>query len=487
MAARARPAALTGARRVPAPLVASMLAAVVAALAWTCALPPIQGPDEDSHVAYVQKIAAGHTIPWHPGGAPADPGSPYSRELAYALTYGAVTPAWANPAAQPARTPSDAAIWRSFDAQLPPGSAADGGFTLAMRNPPLYYLYETLPYAATSGLGIFDRVFAMRLANIPALLAVVVFTWLLVGELLGRRRWLQALASLAVALQPQLVQMTAVVNPDVLLAGIWAAALYVMVVLVKRGPARGRIAWLAVLALASCLTQPRGVAIVIPAAAALALALWRRRPPARRGARRALLGGAALVALAGVAVLVYYALLGQVSGPHLRELASYLWQFYLPKLPFMSPSISHSFGVRQVFVERLFGGFANLEANFSPRVYTALTVVGALVLASALVGVVRRRGDVRRRLDVVVVALLAPIGYLAVLHAAAFRSLLTSPDPVITGRYLLPLLPFYGVALALAVAWLPRRWGPVAAGALVAGIVVLQIAAMGVLFARFYA
>jgi hypothetical protein len=86
-----------------------------------------------------------------------------------------------------------------------------------------------------------------------------------------------------------------------------------------------------------------------------------------------------------------------------------------------------------------------------------------------------------------VVALLAPIGYLAVLHAAAFRSLLTSPDPVITGRYLLPLLPFYGVALALAVAWLPRRWGPVAAGALVAGVVVLQIAAMGVLFARFYA
>jgi hypothetical protein len=153
----------------------------------------------------------------------------------------------------------------------------------------------------------------------------------------------------------------------------------------------------------------------------------------------------------------------------------------------MDTSWSHSFGVRQVFVERLFGGFANLEANFSQRMYTALVLIGAVVLASALVGAVRRRADVRRRFDVVVVALLAVTGYLAVLHVVAFRTLLGFPDSVITGRYLLPLLPLYGVTLALAVAWLPRRWGPVAAGTLVGGVVVLQVAAMAVLFARFYA
>ena len=201
-----------------------------------------------------------------------------------------------------------------------------------MRYPPLYYLYAALPYEATSGLGIFDRVFAIRLANIPALLAVVVFTWLLAGELFGRRRWLQALATIAVALEPQLIHMTAVVNPDVFLAGIWAAALYLMVVLVKRGPTRGRIAWTAGLALASCLTQPRGVAIVIPAAAAIGLAFWRHRPsrapmgaPGVRRRRRARLRRR-------VAVLVDFALLGQVSGRHLRQFGSYLWQFYLPKL-----------------------------------------------------------------------------------------------------------------------------------------------------------
>jgi hypothetical protein len=278
-----------------------------------------------------------------------------------------------------------------------------------------------------------------------------------------------------------------VVNPDIFLAGIWAAALYLMVVLVKRGPTRGRIAWLAALGIASCLAQPRGVAIIIPGGAAIGLAFWRHRRPVRRWVRRAVAGGAAVVAVAGLAMLLDYALLGRFSAERLREFASYLWQFYLPKVSFMSPSVSHGFGVRQVFVERLFGGFANLEANFPHRVYTALELIFAIVLASALVGVVRRRADVRRRCDVVAVGLLAVVGYMAVLHVAAFRSLLGSPDPVITGRYLLPLLPLYGVTVALAVAWLPRRWGPVAAGALVGGVVLLQLAAMGVLFARFYA
>jgi hypothetical protein len=81
----------------------------------------------------------------------------------------------------------------------------------------------------------------------------------------------------------------------------------------------------------------------------------------------------------------------------------------------------------------------------------------------------------------------AVVGYMALLHAAAFRSLLTSADPVITGRYLIALIPLYGVAIALAVAWLPRRWAPVAGGVAVSGVLVLQLAAMAVLFARFYA
>ena len=36
-----------------------------------------------------------------------------------------------------------------------------------MRYPPLYYLYAAVPYEATSGLGIFDRVFEIALENAP--------------------------------------------------------------------------------------------------------------------------------------------------------------------------------------------------------------------------------------------------------------------------------------------------------------------------------
>jgi 4-amino-4-deoxy-L-arabinose transferase-like glycosyltransferase len=466
-------------------LVAILGVVVVAAVAWTCVLPPVQGPDEDSHVAYVQRIAETRSIPWTAvSPVPADPGLPYSTELAYALTFGSVTPSWGNPFARPARTEADVRYWRSQDATLPPGAAADGGYTPAMRNPPLYYLYETLPYAVASGGSIFDRVFAMRLGNLPALIAVVVFTWLLAGELFGRRQWLQALAALVVGLQPQLLHMTAIVNPDVFLAALWTAALYVMTIIVKRGPTRGRLAWLLALAAASCLTQPRGLAIVVPAIAVLAVLGWRRARPGR--SRRLATAGIAVTAAVGLAGLVYYAVDGDPSADRVRQFGSYVWQFYLPRLGFMDLSISPAYGVGDVF-DRFVGGFGMLEVTLPIGLLRALKITALVVAVLAVVGAIARRHELRRRLDLVVVYAAAAIGYVGLLHAVAFRSLLTSFDPVITGRYLLTLVWIYGLAVALAVAWLPRRLAPVAGGVALSGALLLQLAAIGVLFARFYA
>lgn len=459
--------------------------AAVAAVAWTCVLPPVQGPDEDGHVAYAQKIAETRTIPWSASGTPADPGSPYSTELAYALTFGAVTQAWRNPFARPARTDADVRIWERQSAALDPGSGGNGGFTPAMKNPPLYYVYAALAYAATPSGSIFDRVFAMRLANLPALLAVIAFAWLIAGELFGRR-WLQTLATAAVALQPQLLHMTAVVNPDVFLAAIWTAAIYAMTLIVKRGLSRGRLVALAALVVASCLTQPRGLAIVVPAAVALGVAVWDRRGAVDRRVRAAAIAAVAAVAVAAVAVFGVYALGGDLTVQRARQFGSYVWQFYLPELGFMTPSISPNYGVGQVF-DRFFGGFGMLEATFSGSVYRALKVAALVLGGLALAGIVARRRELLRRPGLAIVYAAAVGGYLALLHAAAFRSLLETSDPVITGRYLLPLVALYGVAIALGVSWLPRRWGPVAGGALISGLVILQLSAVGVLFARFYA
>jgi 4-amino-4-deoxy-L-arabinose transferase-like glycosyltransferase len=461
-----------------------MVVATVAAIAWTCVLPPVQGPDEDSHVAYAQRVAETRSIPWKlVNPPPADPGLPYSTEFAYAQTYGLITPAWGNPFARPGNTDADVRIWEAQDATLGPDAGADGGFTPSMTYPPLYYVYEALPYSAASGGSMFDRVFAMRLGNLPALLAVVVLTWLIAGELLGGRRWLQTLATLAVALQPQLLHMTAVVNPDVFLAAVWTAALYVMTLIVRRGPTRGRLAWLGGLAVASCLTQPRGLAIVAPVVVVLGLIGLRRTRAGR--ARRVALAAFALAIVTGLATLVYYALGGQLSAGGVRQFGSYLWQFYLPRLPFMDASVS-TYGIGEVF-DRFVGGFGMLEAVFPRSVLWGLKVAALVVAVLVLAGLIVRRRQVRRGLDVVLVYVAAALGYLALLHAVAYRSLLESTDPVVTGRYLLPLIALYGMANALAVAWLPRRWAPVAGGAAVSCVLLLQLAATGVLFTRFYA
>jgi 4-amino-4-deoxy-L-arabinose transferase-like glycosyltransferase len=467
--------------RVDASLVALMAASALAAVAWTCVLPPLEGPDEDSHVAYVQKIAETGTIPWARGETPEDLLAPYSTELAYALTFGAVTSTARNPAARPARTAADERIWSERDARLTDGQRADGRFTTAMKNPPLYYVYAALPYKVASGGSIFDRVFAMRLANIVALLVVVAFAWLIAGELLGGRRWLQALATAAVALQPQLVHMTAVVNPDVMLAAIWTAALYVMTVMLKRGASRAGFAALAALTIASALTQPRGLALVAPAALTVAVLALRRWPRARV----IIVSAIAAAGLACAYVLVAYALRGDVSASSVRQFGSYVWQFYLPDPGFLQDSIS-DFGIGHVF-DRYFGGFANLDATFTAGVFRSLKIASLAVALLALVGVIARRRELLRRPAVALVYAAAVVGYLALLHAVAYRSLLVSADPVITGRYMLPLVVIYGLAIALAVSWLPRRWGVAAGGVALAAVVLLQLAALAVTFERFYA
>jgi hypothetical protein len=58
---------------------------------------------------------------------------------------------------------------------------------------------------------------------------------------------------------------------------------------------------------------------------------------------------------------------------------------------------------------------------------------------------------------------------------------------VMTGRYLLPLITIYGLGIALAVSWLPRRVAGVAGGIVLGGLAVLQLGAMGILLERFYA
>lgn len=474
--------------RIPASLAVLLAVALVETLAWTFVMPPLQGPDEVGHFAYTQRIVEARSIPWRAaGGAPEAGTRPVSTEVERALLAAAILPSWGNPSGRPASTELEERRWDRAQEAVTSAERADGGFTSSMVNPPAYYLYESIPYAIASSGSVFDRALAMRLANLPLLAALVVFCWLIAGELLGRTRWLQTVATGAVVLQPQVIHLSATANPDIALAAIWSAALYVMIRMLKTAPSRPRLGWLVALVVLSSLTQPRGLALLIPAAVAVVLA-WRRHGPAGkvRGGRAVPIG-MAVAGACGLVLLAAYAMRWDVSIDRTRQLASYLWQFYLPRLDFMNESISPGWGVKQAFVDRLFGGYAQLEIAPPTWVLTALAIGAVAMIALAWVGIAARRQALARRADVAVVCAVMVVGYVVVLHVVAFRGLLIEPDPIITGRYLLPLMPLYGVAFALAVSWLPRRLAAPAGAVVLVALTVVQLEAFALLFERFYA
>jgi hypothetical protein len=474
--------------RIERPLLVLLALAVVQTLAWSILLPPLQGADEIGHVAYVQRMVETRSIPWFPGGNPGDPRPSYSTEADTAARWGGVLEVLLNPAARPPGSPVAERLWRDADAPLTHKDRANGGYSSSMVNPPLYYLYDSIPYAATDSLSFFDRVFAMRIFNLPLVIAVVWLTWLIAGELLGKRRWPQTLATAAVALNPQLMQLTGVVNPDIMLAAIWIAFFYLAIMAIRHGPTRGRVIGMVALCIASGLTHGRGLPIVVPAALVGISLLVRYARPSRRVLVAGAIGVAVIATGALYAALVY-ATVGDPSSLKLREFSSYLWQFYLPKLGFMNPAIGPLWHARQVFIDRFYGTYGGLDVVFTPGALQLLNELSEAAIVLAFVGLATtRREGLRRWPDIVATFAVGAAAYLFFMHLAAFRSLVSGAgDPVLTGRYLLPFMPVYGMAIALAVAWLPRRVAPVVAGAVVGGLCLLSIGAFGFAFARYYA
>ena len=491
--ATAGPGSLTAVRRVvgrlPGGLALILAVALVTGLAWCIVLPPLQGPDEISHFAYVQTIAETGSIPWH-SNAPANPGNAYSTEVEVAGRCSGVTGLAQNLSARAPASVVDERICFAELNRLPHGARSDGGFTSAEKNPPLYYLYETVPYLVFHHTTFFTRSFVMRLANLPILLALVVFTWLLAGELLlglPRGPALRALATVAVALNPQLTMMAATINPDLLLAALWTAGLWLSVLIARHGLTRARVGWLAVVCAMAAFTQGRGLPLIPVAALAVVAAVWQRRRPTGYAALVSV-GTGVFAVLAGVYLLLRYAVRDDVTLGRAEGFLSYLWQFYLPRLGFMRQPIHPGFGVRQVFIDRFLGTFAQLEVTFSPATLDFLSRAAEVTAVAAIVGLVVHWRRLARVPWVIAVLIVGAVGYLLLLHAVAYSSLLTfSGDPIITGRYMLPLLSLYGVGIALALSWLPRALSAVLTGATVAGLAVLQLGALAILVERFYA
>jgi hypothetical protein len=439
-------------------------------------------PDEAEHFAYVQSLAENGKRP--PRGPPDAPLFSTEERTAGALARtGGVL---ADTAYKPAWEPSAERAWRAAGARgLAPGDIAASGSQT--EHTPLYYASEAVPYAAASGGDLFGRLFLMRLWSGLLMLVTTAGAWLLIGELTGKDRVLQLAGAACVGLQPMATFISAGVNPDALLYAAYAIALWIGVRLVRRPPSAGAVAGLIGATVVAILAKPAGLALVPATAFVLALVARDRL----RGSRRAALAGAA----AGAGLLVAGVAVNRgVSGrapvdlqpATLRGFGTYLWDFYLPRLPFQHryPALSIDNPGWTVWVKHAWGSFGLLEVQFPGGVYVVLAAVALGFLVAA--GTALAKGRFRPGRATLIVFGLTAACLVAGIHWVDFQAVNGGGGRVIQGRYLLPLMPIVGVAVAAALSNLTRR-REAGAAVVLGGMAVLQLFSLAVVAGRYFA
>jgi hypothetical protein len=493
---RVRRPSLHAIRRIPRPLALLLVVAALLSAAWSLSTAQMQGPDEMDHIAYVAHLAETGKIPSATAG-----NTPYAPDQAQALYSEGWLRLLENRAVRPPWTALSEKTYRTFEDGLPQGAPGQGsGPNSVGKNPPLYYLYEAIGWKLTPAGHFFGRIFVLRLFSGLLLLALVTFTWLLAGEVF-RRRLPQTVATGVVALLPMNGFMSGVVNPDIMLATIYSLFLWTAVRTCRVGLTWQRAVGLSAITVAAVLTQGRGLALVPVLPVALIVAWLRHRQALRETIVSAASATATVIAgfvayrlvsaAAGGGAALYggEVNLGNSSVFNIRQMLSGIWQFYLPKLDQMAPRIGPPIGYRQLFVQQYFAGvFSSFDVYFPYWVYDLVQIFAGIgLLALYTVGLLRWRTIVARWAPAIVLATTALV-LLLFLHVASYRALVNgSNNPLIVGRYLLPLGPVLGVAAGTVIAGLPRRGAAAVGALLLAGLLMLSLGGLGLSLERFYA
>jgi 4-amino-4-deoxy-L-arabinose transferase-like glycosyltransferase len=477
-------------RRIPRPLALLLAVAALLSVAWTFTLAPMQGPDEPEHFNYAQHLAETGKKPTPAGGDHPDSSSVFAALYLLGLDQLAGVSD-----ARPSWSPLEE---RRFEDTVKDageeGEENGAGPNPLAKNPPLYYAYEALPYYVGSVGSFWDRFVVMRLASGLLFLVTVTCAWLAAAELFTRV-WPRVIATGCVALLPQLTALSGTINSDNLLVAVWSAFAVVALQMVRRGPDAGRVLALCALAAASLLTHGRGLAIVVPLVVTLAVALLRARPRVAQAVRWLAPGVGVLL----VAFAIYRLLLAPSTGAYggevvlapsggmsIKGFLNVTWQFYFPKLPFMDLRVGPEYGYRQVLIESFFGRFATLEVAYPGDVYSLLQGACAIGLAGLVLAVVRRWSAIRARWADVLVLLTLAASMIGLLHLASYRSLVGSLDPLITGRYVLPVVVVFGLTVAFVIGALRARASAVVGALVLSGLLALNAAGLLLTLTRFY-
>ena len=478
-------------RRIPAPAWACACVAILSAASWSILTPPFQAPDEPSHFAYAQILAETGALP--KSGASAY--SPQELTILADLDHQEVR---FNEAVGTIATATQQQHLRN-DLALPLARVGPGA-GVAATQPPLYYALQAIPYYLASGGTLLDQLELMRLLS--ALLAglTAIFVFLFLREALPAVPYAWTVGALCTALAPLVGFISGVVNPDALLCAVSAAIFYCLARGFRCGLTLRLAIAIGVLIATGFMTKLNFIGVV--PGVLLALALLTRRAARTSGS---VAWGPLVAAVAiglgpgclyvAINLLSGHAAFGLLSkgisntdahrGSPLQEL-SYIWQFYLPRLPGMTNYFPGISTLRQVWFDKSVGLYGWLDTYFPEWVYSLALIPAGLIAALCGRELLQSRAALRSRIGelsaygAIGMGLLVLFGADSYLEVPAFTGAYSEP------RYLLPLAVLFAAILALAARGAGRRWGPAVGTLLVLLILAHDIFSQLLVVGRFY-
>jgi len=478
-------------RRVPKAAWVCAAVAILNAVCWSILIPPLQGPDEQAHYAYVQQLAENGSLP---NGSPEENFSPEELTAMRDLEFGETILNPATPA-MPSRAKREQIL---HDLSLPQSRKGDGSVGVAASEPPLYYALQTIPYELGSGSNLLTQMELMRLLSALMTGVTVLFVFMFLREALPAAPWAWTVGGLCAALSPLLGFVGGSIDPDGLLFVVCAALFYCFARAFRRGLTPRLAATLGAVIATGLLTKVNFVGLIPGIAVGLILLAVREARVSRREAYRSLalaggIGGAPAILYALRNLATHKPLLGIVSGsiqqlgPHsVSAELIYLWQFYLPRLPGMTNDFPGIFPPLQIWFKGIIGRYNWLETVFPGWVYTLALIPATLIAGLCARELYVRREALRSRIDEFAVYLVICLGLMALLAGASFVGFPTLAAGDSEPRYFLPLLALGCALLALAARGAGRRWGPIAGTAIVVLILTHDILSQLLEVSRYY-
>lgn len=485
---------LSGLSGIPRVAWACVALAMANAFVWAVIIPPLQIIDEQSHGTYVEYIAKSGKLPGT--SKPANPDATEPLSSSYRILIGGIPFSVEGP---PSWSPQRDRDVRRRLARTP--NTLGTGLTLATNNPPLYYALAAPVSRATQGASLTDQLLYLRWFSAIFAGLTTLFVYLFLRELLPATPWAWLVGTLAAVFHPLFGFQSGGITVDGPLLALAAALLFLVARAFRRGLSPGLGAAMGLVAVGGCLTKGAMYGLLPGAALAVLICAVRERRTAPRRAILTIAAGLACFVIPFViwiwANVAIFDRAGSTTSNGLSRSAqgtwggqlSYIWQFYLPRLPWMEDTFTTypKYGLWQIDIKGWVGRFGWHQYGF-PLWANVLGLIAFLVIGGmAAAALYRARDTLRSRLGELAVYVVMLVSLLLLITTVGYRTTAFSRHNFEQGRYLLPLLPLYGALIAVAARAWGRRYGPVVGALLVVLALGHTLAAQLLTLVRYYA